>query len=101
MKDRERGDIQAVDLRIILRKKHLLDTPHIRRPIRIKAARHEPATGVRAGEEMVAASRPVVFASVGDVVDGAVYSEEDGFCGIGAVVEAEVCVGVLDWSVLL
>jgi hypothetical protein len=92
MKDRERGeggeDIQAINLRIVLRKKHLLDTPHIRRAIRIKTARHEPATGVCAGEEVVAASGAVVFASVGDVVDGAVYGEEDGFCGVGAVVEA-------------
>jgi hypothetical protein len=42
-----------------------------------------------------------VSSAIGDVVDGAVDGEEDGFVRVGAVVAFELLVGVLLGAVLL
>jgi hypothetical protein len=78
--------IQPINLIIINRQKHLLQTPQIRNPIRVKTPRHEASTRILACKDMVAAAWAVVFAACCNVVDGAVYCEEDGLGRVGAVV---------------
>lgn len=77
--------IQHIDLLIIKRDEHLLHAPQIRVSILVEAVGHESSAGVFAGEEVVAAARPVVSSTGCYVVDRAVYGEVDGFCRVAAV----------------
>jgi hypothetical protein len=73
---------------------------HIRRDVLLETAGHESPAGVRASEEVVRAAGPVVFAAIGDVVDGTVDGEQDRLVGVGAVVGFEILVGILLWPPL-
>jgi hypothetical protein len=92
--------VEGVDLRIIQRDIHVLHPSHIRRDIDVKAVRHERATRVRPGEEVIAAAGSVVATPGRDIVDGPVDREEDrlGEIRVRAIVGPQVAICVLFWS---
>ena len=78
--------IQTIDLGVVQGEEHFLHAAHVRNAVGIETTCYEAPTGVFACKGVVRAAGPVVSAAVGDVVDGAVYGEEEGECGVAAVV---------------
>lgn len=79
-----------INLLIVNWHEHLLHTSQIRVSIFLKAVCDESTAGVFACEEVVAAARPVVSSSSGDVVDGSIDGEVYGLGWVGAIVGFEV-----------
>jgi hypothetical protein len=79
---------------------HLLHAAHIRDRVFGETPRDECARSVLACEEVVRAAWSVRRRGDGDIVDCAVYSEEDGFSGVGAVVGCEFGVGEGEFALL-
>lgn len=80
-------------LLVINGNEHLLYTCQVVREVFLKAASHEGACCVAAGEEVVVAAWAVHHVVCGDVEDGAVNGEVDREGGIAAVVESELLGG--------
>lgn len=80
---------------------HFLQTAQIGSQVFLEAAGDKGARGIAAGKDAVGASGAVHVAALGDVVDGAVDGEVDGFGFVGAIEGLELVEGVVCRASLL
>lgn len=74
---------------------HFFQTAQIGSQVFLEAASDKGARGITAGKDAVGASGAVHVAALGDVIDGTVDGEIDGFGFVGAIVGLELVEGVV------
>lgn len=90
----------GVRLRVVQRQEHVLHASHVGRAILGKAPCDKGPGGIAACEVVVGASGAVDVAPEGDVEDGAVDGDVDGFGRVFAVVGGELLGGQVDGTLL-
>lgn len=74
---------------------HFFQSTQVGSQVLLEAATDKGARGIAAGKDAVGASGPVHVAALGDVVDGAIDGEIDGFGFVGAIKGLELVEGVV------